>query len=194
MSIKIFTAPEAEPVTLAEAKLQCRVDGTGDDSLILSYILTARMNCEHFSNHKFINQTWDLWLDAFPGGTVLELPRSLSPLSSVTHVKYFDPADQEQTFAAADYMVDPYSEPGRIILKSGSSWPADELRIANGVGVQVVVGYGDDADVPANFKQAMLMLIGHYYEDREGVIVGTISAELPLGVNSLLWLNRNVPV
>ena len=91
-------------------------------------------------------------------------------------------------------MVDIYQEPGRIILKSGVPWPSAELRIVNGVEVQVVVGYGDDANVPYNLKQAMLLLIGHWYESREAVIVGTISAELPMGVNSLLWLNRNVPI
>ena len=194
MSIKIVTAPTVEPVTLAEAKLQCRVDGTADDSLIMSYILTSRMNCEHFSNHKFITQTWDLWLDGFPGGAVLELPRSLSPLLSVTHVKYYDAEDSASTFSSDNYVADSYQEPGRIILKSGVAWPADELRVVNGVEVQVVVGYGDDAEVPPNYKQAMLLLIGHWYESREAVIIGTISAELPMGVNSLLWLNRNVPI
>lgn len=47
------------------------------------------------------------------------------------------------------------------------------------------------ADFPASFKAAMLLLIGHSYANREAVVVGTITAEVPLAVESLLWSSRN---
>lgn len=46
-------------------------------------------------------------------------------------------------------------------------------------------------DFPASFKAALLLLIGHSYANREAVIVGTTSAEVPLAVESLLWSSRN---
>ncbi|GFZ62933.1 hypothetical protein PSE10A_54440 [Pseudomonas amygdali pv. eriobotryae] len=48
------------------------------------------------------------------------------------------------------------------------------------------------ADFKASFKSALLLLIGHSYNSREAVIVGTIAEELPLAVESLLWSSRNL--
>lgn len=47
------------------------------------------------------------------------------------------------------------------------------------------------ADFPASFKAAILLLLGHSYATREAVVIGTITAELPLAVDSLLWASRN---
>ncbi len=46
-------------------------------------------------------------------------------------------------------------------------------------------------DFPASFKAALLLLLGHSYASREAVVIGTITAELPLAVDSLLWSSRN---
>lgn len=42
----------------------------------------------------------------------------------------------------------------------------------------------------ADLEQAALLLIGHWYSHREQVVIGTITATLPNGVESLLWLRR----
>ena len=47
------------------------------------------------------------------------------------------------------------------------------------------------ADFPASFKSALLLLLGHSYSTREAVVIGTITAVLPQGVESLLWRSRN---
>ena len=39
-------------------------------------------------------------------------------------------------------------------------------------------------------KQAILLLVGHWYANRESVVVGTISAEVPMGVPALLWTRK----
>ncbi|VVN74073.1 head-tail connector protein [Pseudomonas fluorescens] len=46
-------------------------------------------------------------------------------------------------------------------------------------------------EFPASFKAALLLLIGHSYANREAVVVGATTAELPLAVESLLWSSRN---
>lgn len=46
-------------------------------------------------------------------------------------------------------------------------------------------------DFPTSFKAALLLLIGHSYANREAVVVGTITAEVPMAVESLLWSSRN---
>jgi uncharacterized phage protein (predicted DNA packaging) len=55
----------------------------------------------------------------------------------------------------------------------------------------------DDEEAPEikqKWKQAMLLLIGHWYEHRESVITGSISAEIPMTTDMLLWQDRNVPI
>ena len=194
MSISEVTPPAAEPVVVAEAKTHLRVDISDDDTLIESLIVTARRSCEQIANKKFYTQTWNLLIDGFPGSNILELPKTLSPLASVTHIKYYDVDDSSSTLSADNYVVDIYSIPARIVLKTGQAWPSDVLRVVNGVEVQVVVGFGNADAVPQEYKQAMLLAVGLYYENREDVIVGTVATDLPRGIKSLLWFDRNVPL
>lgn len=47
--LKLITAPAAEPITLAEAKLHARADTSAYDSLITALIVAAREECEHIT-------------------------------------------------------------------------------------------------------------------------------------------------
>lgn len=192
MALKLITPPAEEPITLQEAKLHLRVDSNDDDTLITSLITSAREYCEDFLNRALITQTWDLTLDDWPDEDYIKVP--LPPLQSVTSVTYYDTDNNATVMDAADYFVDDQSEPGRVHLAYGESWPSTTLRPANGVVVRFVAGYGNAANVPQKIKQAMLMLIGHWYENREASVTGTVSREVEFAVNSLLWLDRVVPV
>lgn len=46
--------------------------------------------------------------------------------------------------------------------------------------------------VPQRVKQAVLLLVGHWFNAREAVVMGTSVAEVPLGVQALLWTCRNL--
>jgi len=48
------------------------------------------------------------------------------------------------------------------------------------------------APVPAPVEQAMLLLIGHWFENREAVNVGNIITSFPLGVDRLVAPYREV--
>jgi uncharacterized phage protein (predicted DNA packaging) len=47
-------------------------------------------------------------------------------------------------------------------------------------------------DIPASFKSALLLLIGHSYTNREAVVIGTSAEVLPMGVGPLLWSLRSL--
>ena len=66
MTLKLITAPAAEPVLLADAKLHLRVDHIADDDLITSLITAAREAAEHLTGRALITQTWERVLGAFP--------------------------------------------------------------------------------------------------------------------------------
>lgn len=39
-------------------------------------------------------------------------------------------------------------------------------------------------------EQAILLLVGHWYANREAVVIGTISSAVPLAVERLLWYRK----
>lgn len=109
-------------------------------------------------------------------------------------ISYYGTDNTEYFMDASDYFVDDKSEPARICLAYGESWPSTTLRDYNGVCVTFIAGYGDEAtDVPKPVKQAILLMIGHLFEHREAVTDKTMNV-LPMAVESLLWKERIVPV
>lgn len=191
MTIKIITPPASEPVLLADAVLHCRIDGTEENALVTALIVAAREYCEKYSGRAYITQTIRASFDGWPVFPV-RLPRP--PLASVASIKYYGEDNTEYTLDAAAYYVDTDSEPGRIALTSGISLPAVTLRDINAVQITYTAGYGLAAAVPQRVKQAMLLLIGYWYQNREAAAIGKVSNEISFAVQSLLGLDRVWPV
>lgn len=186
-SYVLTSAPATEPVTTAEAKSHLRVDIDDDDTLIAGMIEAARDYFEEAARRALITQTWRLNLDAWPAGNEIELPRS--PLQSVSSIVYLDEDGDSTTWSSSAYIVDADSEPGRVVLAHGQSWPSGGLYPANPIRITFVAGYGDADDVPEKFKHAIKLLVGHWYEHREAYGDGLVR-EVPMALQSLIWLNR----
>lgn len=190
--VKMTTAPAIEPLTNAEAKLHCRVDTTDEDAIFTRLIPLARRKCEDIAQRAFITRTYTALLDSWPYYTRFELP--YPPLLTVTSVKYYDNAGGAAvTMSSGDYLLDINSEPGRFVLKNTATWPSGTLREINGVEIIYTAGYGATAaSVPEEYRQAMLLVVGHLYEHREEVIIdqGITMAALPQGVYDLLMMDR----
>lgn len=183
MALILSTAPATEPLTLADVKLHLRVDITDDDTLIMSLLRAARLYVEQICRPRraLVAQTWLYVADDFPSGP-LEL--RVVPLQSVTSVQYVTDAGVTATVSSADYHVDTYRQPGRIVLKSTANWPSVTLADVNGFRVTFVAG---ETVVPDQLKQALLLLIGHWYENRETVqLSGAVPQEIPFAVSALL--------
>ena len=186
MGLTLSSAPAVEPVTATEAKAHNRIDTSADDTLIATYIAAAREHGEHMTRRAFITQTWVWKLDAFPLGGVMYMP--LPPLQSVTSVQYVDANGATQTWSTDDYDVDTSSKPGRIVPVYNKSFPTTR-NDTNAVTVTFVAGYGDaTTDVPDQLRVAINQLVGHWYENREQVVTGTIVAQLPNVVETLFNL------
>lgn len=172
-SLSLVSAPAIEPIDLTQAKDHMRVDINYDDGLIRAMVEAARVYVEQtILNRALITQTWDLYLDQWPAGGIIHVPRP--PLQSITYVKYYDDDGTENTFASSSYQVDTTSEPGRIALNVGESWPGNTLRSVNGILVRFVAGYGAAATaVPGPIRQSILLLAGDLYENRENSVVGS---------------------
>lgn len=166
-------APSGEPVTLAEAKLHCKVDGADDDTLITALIIAARQQAEHRTNRALITQQWEFTLQEFPD--LIELPKPA--LVSVQSVKYLDEDGALQTLANTEYQVVSSELIGYIQPAYGKTWPICRIQ-PDAVVVAYTAGYGAAAAVPQSIKAWMLMAIATMYAQREAIITGIIVAEV----------------
>lgn len=182
--LKLITAPTEEPITLSALKLALQVEVADDDTLLTDLIKAARQACEEYTGLALVTQTWDLsrdepgngdylsteWWDGVRDASISELSGStreieipIGPLQSITSITAYDEADVGVVFASSNYYVDTATEPGRVVLRDGKSWPI-VLRVANGFVVRFVAGYGAAAAVPEPIKRGMIEWARHYYE------------------------------
>jgi len=127
-------------------------------------------------------QRFLLVLDAFPAGRI-KLPRS--PLSAVVSITYLGGDGVSQTLGSSAYRANADGRPSTIEPAYGTSWPAT-LPVAGAVRVTYDAGHGEDRPAPSCAVQAIKLLIGHWYENREAVVNGTISSQVDLAVEALI--------
>ena len=179
--LTVHTEPASEPLALSETKSYLRVDGSGDDTLITSLIVTARKIAEQHMSRAIITQTLRLFIDTLEDyddplwegmrtGPYLNYYKDYIDLpfpevTSVTHVKTYDDADTATTFASSKYFLDNARVPARIVLRTGETFPT-ALRVANAIEVQYVTGYADASSVPAPIKIALFQIVAFLYEHR----------------------------
>ena len=189
MKTTIDTAPTVEPITRALFKEHARISTDADDDYIDNLIKSVRRQVEQITGRALMTQTWIYYMDAWPAEDYFKLP--YPPLQSVTSVKYLESDATVSTMSSGEYIVDTDSEPGRVVLDYGESWPSETLLPSNPIYTEFVCGYGDDKlDVPDDIRHAMLMLCSHYYEMREPTITGTIVTPVPMTVDRLLADHR----
>lgn len=178
-----ITPPAAEPLTIAEAARQTGASSDLHTQHFAASIIAARQFIESRLNRQLITATWELRLDRFPRYyEPIRLPKA--PLQSAT-ITYTDVDGATQTLPTSVYKVVTSREPGEIRLKFDQFWPLTYPE-ADVVAVQFVAGYGLAAVVPHGIKQAMLLLVDHWFENRSALLVGSISKDLEFSLTSLL--------
>lgn len=200
MGMTLVTGPALEPVLLDEAKAHCRVDIDDDDGYIAGLIVGARQWVEGQTHRFMMTQTWDFTYDyEWPAevDTMARVRRELirlpvAPVSSISSISYIDSAGATQTLGASLYKTVIDNDHPRIERAYEQSWP-DVRDEASCITVRAIVGYGSNpGDVPQPLRHAILMLAGHWYENRETVVVGQAPAEVPFAVEALISPYRRV--
>ena len=187
MALILTSGPAAEPVTLAEAKAHLRVDGSAEDAIIASLITTARLHVEAALGLALITEGWSLVLDAWPEDAV-SLP--IRPVQAVSAVKVTATGGGVAVLPVERYLLDGAGMPSRLI-PVGGPFP-DPGVPALGIEIAFTAGFGDAAtDVPAPIRQALLLLIAHWFEHREPAL-DTAVTRIPSAVSELLLPYRAV--
>ena len=164
MPLTLIDPPAAEPVTLAEAKAFLRLDGSEEDALVDRLIAAARLHLERDLGLALMAQRWTQVFDRWPGETA---PLGPWPVSAVEAVTVKDALGEAQEVDDGSYVADLAGRPARLIRPGG--WPEPGVA-AGGIEITFAAGFGEARDdVPADLRQALLMLVAQWFERRTGL-------------------------
>jgi len=162
--------PSIEPLELADAKIHCRVDTTYDDNLITALIIMARQFVEQYIISSLITQNWSVYYDYkdvkwYSPKNFIRLP--MKPVQNITTITTYDDCDNATVFDSSNYRLS--TGDNRIVLNNNCYWP-DNLRLYDCMEIDFVAGFGSEAaNVPLSIVQAMKLLVGQWYENRETI-------------------------
>jgi len=172
MKYKLITDVANEPLSLDDIKDVLNIDDecTEFDDLLFSYISGARHLVESQTNFKLGVATIDCVYEKFKS----ELWMDIGNIATVDYVKYYDSDNVLTTLAATEYEADLISFPARLRSVYNVSFPSTYTRY-DAVTIRVTTS----EDYPLPLLTAMKMIIGHWYENRQDVITGTIAVVIP---------------
>jgi len=179
----LVTAPSKPVLTIEAVKENLRIGHDDDQTLLVGLIeaVTSYLDGPYgILRNCLIDQVW-----AVNARKWRSVRLGLGNIQSIDLVKYW-PADGEEelTMEPSAYMVDEDAH-GAFLVLTGDVPALANRRDA--VTAHFKAGYGATPDkVPAAVRQAMHLLVGHYYKHSEAVISGTRPTELPMGVRALL--------
>lgn len=160
----------------------------------MDIVAACREMAEDYCHRTFIDTTWELTTSCFPASLwcPTEMPLPMGPIIELLSLAYVDPTGAQQQIDVSTLQTMLRSEPPFILPAWGTQWPSNRIQ-TNGVVLTYRAGYpsGSPPDanaVPKKVKQAIKMLTGHFYKNRESVSTETrqIPSIMPQGFEWLL--------
>jgi uncharacterized phiE125 gp8 family phage protein len=189
MALALTSGPAEEPVSVSEAKAHLRLDGTAEDILVASLIVTSRLHIEAALGLALITQGWRLTLDRWPEGGEVRFP--LRPVQGIDAVTVHAADGAPSVISAESYLLDGQGLVPRLVPRDGK-WPAPGLAV-NGIEIEFTAGLADAAaSVLQPIRHALLLLVAHWYEHRDPLEIGSAASTIPAAVSDLLRPYREV--
>lgn len=180
----VTVQPDGHPLSVYEAKRQLRIepDDTDQDDHVASLCAAAHRKIERELGYPILFQTRQTHLTGFPCGPIwLGGGHGLTIVS----IRYRDTAGTLQTLVADRYSLDAVSRVAQVYPAPATSWPGTQ-NTPGAVIVEWRAGWENPADVPEDLVHAMKLLVGHWDQNREAVVIGTISTEVQIALEDLL--------
>tara|TARA_R110000751_G_scaffold119032_2_gene219511 strand:- start:2480 stop:3085 length:606 start_codon:yes stop_codon:yes gene_type:complete len=182
----IATPSGLKAITTLEAKQHLRVAHSDDDTYIDSLVLSAQQTIESYCNILLFRQTVIQYADTFMDvGELYFSPVKNSGAVAVTSITYTDPDLATVTWAASNYIADIYASPVRIGMTPDGTLPTIANQL-NAVKITYSVGVNSASLIPEALKQAILILVGQWYENRQVAVVGRSVGTIPMTAQYLM--------
>lgn len=183
--------PSSTPIlTLADAKLQCRVDDDREDLWFGDAITAVARYLETHWSFSPLTRTLAATFRRWPPDDSFHLP--LGPVQSVTSITYTDSANTAVVWhqAGSEKMYLGTSDTLRMI--PGIAAPSAGLRDHDAIRIVYTAGYSSP---PAPVLHAARMILAHWWVNREAAALspGVTLVEVPFAVASILDKERRLP-
>lgn len=190
MGLVRIEPPETSPVSVEEARRQCRIvaGDTNFDGELETYIAAAVSHLEGpdgiLGGLCLEPQVWEYVVDSFTDA--IQIP--LRPVISIDSIAYLDADGVSQALDAENFTTDLSSSSAWVVRNSSAGWPTT-LDGINAVRVRFTAGFEEteagDSGVPAALKQSILLLVGWWFSQRESGVIGQTVSTVPLAFDAL---------
>lgn len=181
--VRRIVGPTVLPLGLAEVVAHLRLDPgaeLGAEAPLLTGMLGAAVgHMQRYCSYAIMTQTWVLSLHGWPANyTGLDLPYPpFADLASISmHGDALDPAD---------FLVERDDRAPATLYPIGDLWPYAQ-RAPQAIEIEFTCGRDDPGDIDADIKQALLMAIAAWYENREELTQFALTPMIELGWEPLL--------
>jgi uncharacterized phiE125 gp8 family phage protein len=175
--------PDTSPLELSAIVLHLRLDPgaeNGPEAPLLESMLAAAIgHLEHYCSVAIMHQDWRMTLHEWPPSNQgLELPHP--PFAELLAVRTADgPID------IAEFIIEPDDRAPAVLYPVAWGWP-QVTRGPMAIGIDFRCGRETAAEVPADIKQALLLAIAFWYEQRESSVQFQLYPMIELGWQQLL--------
>lgn len=179
--------PATEPVGLADVKKHLRImdDFNDDDLYLMGLVAAARVMTENRTRRTFVATKWradfDRWDACGCRGHALPYPPALVTGDKMPSVGYVDENGVNTPTPPGTVTINTNCFPGEASLHE-----AIESACCGSEGwIEWWAGVEDPRDVPQQAKVAIMMLVAHWYANREAVSMDGNGATIPIAYDSL---------
>lgn len=159
---EISSLGPAEVVSLSRAKEHLRVEHNAEDEYIQLLIASAVRAAENEMHIKLTRHRVTERFQGFPE----EFRLRFSPAIKVDAVIYIDVEGSEQVWDEDAYKLLPSPWPSRVAKTHEGEAPS---QVFDGFSTRILYecGYSDPASIPEDIIAAVLLILGHLYQNRE---------------------------
>ena len=157
-----YASPEIISLATMRKQLELEEDFTEDDALISSYILAAINQAENYINSEIAEKKFTITSLSFDG--ILNFKKQ--KLQSVDSISYKDVDGNSQTIEAGNYSMQTVDRfENSIVFNEDYQFPVVKKYDQSAVTLNITVGY-PSGKVPTVIKQAIILIVAHFYEHR----------------------------
>lgn len=180
-------------IPLIDVKAHLHVDSNFEDSGIYQYIQAAQDNARRFTGRAIVIETYEFTPTADPTRACYErnftcqadrLNFRVGSITEIVSINTYDKDGVPTVVSISGYAIKNTDQYSLLIRKDGQDVPRG-TRSYDDLVIQFKAGY-TEATLPFGLREAILMLIGFYFENRDAMVDAALSDPPTIGIRQML--------